>query len=421
MADLHHGNPRNSPPIKVNWEGSLFVHHSLGMVNREIVLELVKDDRLSIGHVPYEPDQFAPEAIAKLAPLRALRANVHRDAEVHIRHRWPPDLTPPSSGAYVLFQPWEYGCLPVEWVETIPHVVKEVWVYTSYLRECYVASGLDESMIRVIPLGVDPGEFRPEAIPAGWLREMIGERFCFFFNGGITLRKGVDVLINAYLNEFKPGEPVCLVLKGSNAYKKELAGMVEALARRTDTAGMIYLTQDIPPQSLPSLYAACDCYVQPYRAEGYGLPIAEAMACGKPVIVTGAGACRDFAGEEDAYLIKCSMEKLNSWSVSGIKNGRQSFLVTPRYRRLAAPHAATSMNIRMRQKGAEEGKRAKRSGSTTPGATRPRRWRGELWRLWVKGERNQRRRSPVSGLSICNLQSEICNPLKGEAKAKHIL
>jgi glycosyltransferase involved in cell wall biosynthesis len=328
MTESPHDRPIQAP-IKINWEGSLFVHHSLGMVNREIHLELVKDSRFSFRHVPYEDDQFAPGAVAKLAPLTTLTAGPHGDAAVHVRHRWPPDFTPPSSGAYVLFQPWEYGCLPIEWVETIPRVVREVWVYTNYLRECYIASGLEESIIKVIPLGIDPGEFRPEAAAAGWLREMIGERFCFFYNGGITLRKGVDILINAYLNEFKPGEQVCLVIKGSNAYKKELAGTVESLARRTDAASMIYLTQDIPPQELPSLYTACDCYVQPYRAEGYGLPIAEAMACGKPVIVTGAGACRDFAGEDDAYLIKCTMEKLNTWSVSGIKTVGNPFWLLP--------------------------------------------------------------------------------------------
>jgi glycosyltransferase involved in cell wall biosynthesis len=59
------------------------------------------------------------------------------------------------------------------------------------------------------------------------------------------------------------------------------------------------------------------------------LPIAEAMACGKPVIVTGAGACRDFADEDNAYLIKCSMEKLNTWSVSGIKTVGNPFWLLP--------------------------------------------------------------------------------------------
>jgi glycosyltransferase involved in cell wall biosynthesis len=317
------------PPLKVNWEGSLFVHHSLGMVNREILRELVADPRFDVRHVPFEPDRFSPGSNSKFGILQSIIGAPHADAVAHVRHRWPPDFTPPSSGAYVLFQPWEYGCLPVEWVETIPGCVGEVWVYTSYLKECYAASGLDEDMIHIIPLGIDPGEFRPGAPPAPWVREKIDGRYCFLYNGGITLRKGVDILINAYLSEFRANEPACLLIKGSNAYTKELAAKVEALSQQTDIASIIYLTQDIPPTDLPGLYTACDCYVHPYRAEGYGLPVAEAMACGMPVIVTGAGACRDFTGEETAFLIKCSMEKLNTWSVGGMRTVGNPFWLKP--------------------------------------------------------------------------------------------
>jgi glycosyltransferase involved in cell wall biosynthesis len=317
------------PPLKVNWEGSLFAHHSLGMVNRELLRELAGDPRFDIRHVPYEADQFSPDGLTRFRSLQAIAGAPHAGAAVHVRHRWPPDFTPPSSGAYVLFQPWEYGCLPVEWVETVPGLVREVWVYTSYLKECYAASGLDEDMIHIIPLGIDPDEFRPDAPPAPWVREKINGRYSFLYNGGITLRKGVDILINAYLGEFRADEPVCLVIKGSNAYTKELAAKVEALSQRTDIAPIIYVTQDIPPGDLPGLYAACDCYVHPYRAEGYGLPVAEAMACGRPVIVTGAGACRDFTGEDTAFLIKCSMEKINTWSVGGLKTVGNPFWLSP--------------------------------------------------------------------------------------------
>ena len=64
-----------------------------------------------------------------------------------------------------------------------------------------------------------------------------------------------------------------------------------------------YLSDDLPDDRMASLYAACDCLVAPYRGEGFGLPIAEAMACGLPVVVTGYGAALDFCDEANAYLL----------------------------------------------------------------------------------------------------------------------
>ncbi len=63
-------NPAITLPLRVNWEGSLFVHHSLGMVNREILRELAADPRLDMRHVPFEPDRFSPDSNPKYALLR---------------------------------------------------------------------------------------------------------------------------------------------------------------------------------------------------------------------------------------------------------------------------------------------------------------------------------------------------------------
>ncbi|MEJ2098717.1 MAG: tetratricopeptide repeat protein [Desulfobacterales bacterium] len=56
-------------------------------------------------------------------------------------------------------------------------------------------------------------------------------------------------------------------------------------------------------EQIAGLYTACDCLVHPYRGEGFGLPVAEAMACALPVIVTRGGACDDFCSDGIAYLI----------------------------------------------------------------------------------------------------------------------
>jgi hypothetical protein len=54
---------------------------------------------------------------------------------------------------------------------------------------------------------------------------------------------------------------------------------------------------------LRTLYGIADGYVSPYRAEGFNLPVLEAIACGTPVIVTQGGATDDFCDDDVACRI----------------------------------------------------------------------------------------------------------------------
>jgi glycosyltransferase involved in cell wall biosynthesis len=60
---------------------------------------------------------------------------------------------------------------------------------------------------------------------------------------------------------------------------------------------------NLSPAQLRALYGIADCYVSPYRAEGFNLPVLEAIACGTPVIVTQGGATDDFCPDSVAYRI----------------------------------------------------------------------------------------------------------------------
>jgi glycosyltransferase involved in cell wall biosynthesis len=46
-----------------------------------------------------------------------------------------------------------------------------------------------------------------------------------------------------------------------------------------------------------------DCYISLHRSEGFGLTLAEAMLCGKPVIATGYSGNLDFMSDEDSFLV----------------------------------------------------------------------------------------------------------------------
>jgi len=50
--------------------------------------------------------------------------------DVHVRHQWPPQFTPPPAGPLVIMQHWEFGSLPRSWIEPMSRQVDAVWVAT---------------------------------------------------------------------------------------------------------------------------------------------------------------------------------------------------------------------------------------------------------------------------------------------------
>ncbi|MFY8042162.1 MAG: glycosyltransferase [Rhodoferax sp.] len=59
------------------------------------------------------------------------------------------------------------------------------------------------------------------------------------------------------------------------------------------------------------LYAACDVFISLHRAEGYGLPMAEAMAIGRPVVGTGWSGNLDFMNTTNSALVDYKLVEIN--------------------------------------------------------------------------------------------------------------
>jgi len=133
------------------------------------------------------------------------------------------------------------------------------------------------------------------------------DRVLFFFNfdaNSTLARKNPRAVIEAYRRAFSPQErasKVGLVMKTINLKRLPEANLM--LRGELDHVGGQVIDEDMTPQEVAALTAACDVYVSLHRAEGFGLGIAEAMYFGRPVIATGYSGSVDFMRMSNSYPI----------------------------------------------------------------------------------------------------------------------
>ncbi|MFF2448917.1 glycosyltransferase [Neobacillus sp. NPDC058068] len=298
--------------LKINWVGPQFAGHSLAIVNRNIC-RLLSKEHLNIKKKI--PDLEAPLA---LSDNEKQEFSPFPESDLTIFHQWPPDWEAPKSKKWICMQPWEYGAIPRMWYIPMKYWVDEVWVYSKYNKESYVRCGIPENKIHVIPLGVDEKVFHTDVEAL----DLQPSSFRFLFVGGTIGRKGIDTLIQAYLNEFTANDDVCLFIKdtGTQSFYKgiTLEKMIHEAMSDPKNPRIVYMDHDISETELAGLYKACDCLVHPYRGEGFGLPIAEAMACGIPAIVPDKGSCQDFCNAETAFFVPSKEVLLSEKKVSDL-------------------------------------------------------------------------------------------------------
>ncbi len=278
---------RRSRPVACVWRGEFGSGHSLAIVNDRVIDAL----------------EQAGDLVRRTAPTSDVA--VEDDAPVGVAQHWPPHFVAPSNGPFVLYQPWEFGRVPARWVEQIRKHVDEVWTPSEFSRQAYIASGVAEEIVKVLPNGVDLETFTPDG-PRRTLPTQKGT--VFLFVGGAIHRKGLDLLLAAYGQAFGRDDDVCLAIKGvgtQGAYKgqTDITATITAFAAAPRAPELLFLDDDIPFEELPELYRAADVLVQPYRGEGFCMPALEALACGLPLIVTAGGPTDEFADDSCAWRI----------------------------------------------------------------------------------------------------------------------
>ena len=226
---------------------------------------------------------------------------IHHDFESRFTDFVPPDSPRTRS---IAVRTWDFGPLPPAWADLINEKYGRYWAHSRWIAEQARAAGVDPELIGLVPHGIDPSVFHPR----GSRRELRTEKsFRFLFVGGLSLRKGSDILLDAYSQAFTRNDDVCLVLKvhSNDLFYREghARDRLAALQAHPDAPEILHLDDFLPEEDLAALYRTCDAAVFPYRAEGFCIPILEAMACGTPAIVPKFGACLDYCDEETSWLM----------------------------------------------------------------------------------------------------------------------
>jgi len=308
-APFQPGRANENATSGVRFSGPFFEHSSLARINRELAASALSSPSLTVSLEPSAPASTFPRLFPNGELLEPAILRPVSSVRLTVRHQWPPDFRRPASGKLGVILPWEYGAVPRAWVRQIESNVDELWVPSRFVHDVLRRSGVMRTPIEVIPNGFDPAVFSPQ----GPISRPHGcRKFAFLFVGGAIRRKGIDLLLEAYRRAFDPGEDVTLITHisglGGSYQHNSLTRSLQKMAADPHAPRIQILRDSLEDATLASLYRGCDVFLLPYRGEGFGMPLLEAMACGKPVITTSEGPAREFCDEESAFFVPAREE-----------------------------------------------------------------------------------------------------------------
>jgi glycosyltransferase involved in cell wall biosynthesis len=198
----------------------------------------------------------------------------------------------PLSRFNVLYTAWESPDLPPDYVDGARGT--DLIIGTSD----FVAHAFRKALplgppVRTVPLGVDCRVF--PYVKRRWRR---GEPFTWLWVGAADPRKGFDLVARAWTMAKKP-DNCWLWMKTTGRGQIEHCGNMVVDSRRLSVSGMA------------DLYRQANGFAFPSLGEGFGLPLAEAMATGLPCLFVDWGGVREFCDSSVAYAVPHDVVAVN--------------------------------------------------------------------------------------------------------------
>jgi glycosyltransferase involved in cell wall biosynthesis len=300
-------------------EGPFESDYSLAIVNRRLALALVRAGHIVRCHQRDNTTSYAPGAafMALHPELASLFVDHVKecDEQVHSRYIYPP-LTDRMIGATraVHCYGWEESAFPQQYVRAFNRDLDVITVMSAYVRDVLIGNGVTIP-IEVVGLGADHILDSVSEPVACFERDT----FNFLHVSSCFPRKGVDVLVRSFCREFKKKDDVSLVIKTfPNPHNEIERILAEADSLYPRHAPIRLLLDACSTGRMRYLLETADCVVAPSRGEGFGLPVAESMLLGTPVIATVHGGHADFCSPESCWPIDFRLAAARTHLTEGV-------------------------------------------------------------------------------------------------------
>jgi len=290
-------------------EGPFESSYSLALVNREVALAL---DRKNPGEVglfategpgDYVPDSAAIQILPGVENIWKKGRKASR-ADVVIRNLYPPRVADMDGQINLLYFAWEESMLPFEWVQAFNRHLDGLPVLSEFIKKILIDNGV---FLPATAAGCGIDHMMNQAVKPYPLEMKTGYKFLHI--SSCFPRKGVDLLLTAFARTFTIKDDVGLVIKTFPNIHNTIEEQVARLKKRFhDCPPIEIINQELDMSEIADLYKQCDALVAPSRGEGFGLPMAEAMWHGIPVITTAYGGQSDFCTEDTSWLIDFSFQ-----------------------------------------------------------------------------------------------------------------
>lgn len=161
----------------------------------------------------------------------------------------------------------------------------------------------DGTLLTLPPSAFDPDALRKKLnLPARFILHV----------GTLEPRKNLKRLVEAYgtLMQNDEAEDVALVLAGRQGWLYEPILRAAEKVNRAGNGGRVLFVDYVDDIDLPLLYNMAEVFAYPSLYEGFGLPAAEAMACGTSTLVSNDGALAEVVGDAAVIVDPQSVESI---------------------------------------------------------------------------------------------------------------